>query len=192
MNKNIIILALFSIAVFLLYKTCKEKKQIVNPKTITVVKYDTIKSNTVIKSVPKPSKVIIVYQHDTTEISIPQGIRVDTVVKDTKRTIYYYKDSIKLDTIGYAYVSDTTEGAIISRGKSFSLRIPKIETTITKEISKKNKIFTGFCLQYPIITASAVVGLQLKKNDNIVLFSLGQYSAKPLYGLTYLVKIKLK
>lgn len=87
--------------------------------------------------IPKPQPPII--------IEVPIDVEIDTlaILKD-----YYvkniYKDTIKIDSIGYAYINDVvSENKIMSRFAKFNYKIPVINNTSFVKKSPVNKVFIG-------------------------------------------------
>lgn len=130
---------------------------------------------------PKPDSI---YKKDNfifipIEVKAPNNI--DTFKVDTSKIVadylskVYYKDSIKLDSIGYVIIKDTVQGNRIQWRKvtyNYSIK----EKTITNTVYKnKNKFYLGGSLNTRGGTGVGV--LYKSKKDNV-------YRLSPKYNLT--------
>lgn len=89
--------------------------------------------------VPKPQPPIII----KVPIEIPQNVDTLAILKK-----YYakniYKDTIKIDSIGFAYINDVvSENKITSRFAKFNYKIPVITNTSIAKEPPVNKVFIG-------------------------------------------------
>lgn len=175
-----------------LFKSCNRENPVGTVTIEKVTTIDTVKGKDSISYTPSPVLTLT----DTLRDSIPVYVKGDTVKipvpAEFKTNIY--SDSIKLDSSGYAYITDSIRGKILGRRTSFFLRVPTTTITKTVTIPQKEKLlrfYIGAQYQYPINYLGMSIGLQTR-NDNFLVASYGyQYSA-PVYGLSYFVKIKLK
>jgi hypothetical protein len=148
MRRNIAIIVLIALVVFLLLRNCKGGR-----KSIPTVKTDTVfvKIEQDTQYVPKPDTI---YYTKTSYKSVPyrifdtlyleQLIDADTanILKDYFATAVYH-DTIK-NPYGYVLVKDTiTQNRIKSRGVSQNLLIPEITRTITIQQPKKAQLYLG-------------------------------------------------
>ena len=81
-----------------------------------------------------------------------------------------YKDSIKIDSIGYVNIIDNvSHNSLKDRKTSYSLKYPIITNTITVPAPKKNQLYIGGGLEYsPTMGQELNAGLLLKnKKDQI-------------------------
>ena len=141
--KNIQTLLIVVLVVVILFmRSCGGENTNVEPKVITKIetKYDTVIIEK-ISYVPK-WKTKIVTEIDTFQTPI------DTlaILRDYY-TKYYYSDTLKIDTLGYAVINDTiSRNTILARDIRTNILIPT--TTITKEIYlNRNELYWGVGLQ---------------------------------------------
>lgn len=81
-----------------------------------------------------------------------------------------YKDSIKIDSIGYINIQDeVSHNTLKDRKTSYSLKYPIITNTITLPPTKKNQLYYGGGLEYkPLVGEEINLGILLKtKSDQI-------------------------
>lgn len=140
MYKNIVI-AILVIIVFLFIKDKSEYigKPSVIVTTDTVYQQKTFTKFTKGKSIPF---VVLdtIYNIDTTTIYKTDTIKV---LSDYSR-VYAYSDTIKIDSLGFAYIQDTiSQNKIQGRGFSANFNLPTI--TISKVIhpKPKNEVYLG-------------------------------------------------
>ena len=100
-------------------------------------------------------------------------LQFEALVKDhTVKNVY--ADTIKLDTLGYVAIADTTHlNKLLHRTYNYKYKIPTIteQITITKYPPKRNQVYIGAGLNVDkgIAPKSAEVGLLLKtKRDQIM------------------------
>jgi len=134
--KNIqTLLIVVLVIIILLMRSCDRGNDPVEPKVITKVevRYDTIET---IKETYIPKwRTKIVTEIDTFQAAI------DTVaiLKDYYAK-YYYSDTLKIDTVGYAIINDTiTQNTILARDIRTNILIPT--TTITNTVYLNNREF---------------------------------------------------
>ena len=185
----------------LLFRTCRNPYPISSPQIIRDTTW--VIKDSIIYSKPQVTKVIPAtstkeyytreYLPDTNYQKLLLQYR-EVVDKLLSQNIYL--DSIKIDTTGYAYISDTiSQNKISGRSLSYSIKYPTIRQTITIPEKKRNQLYAGFSiLGQPLPLNSLNAELLLKnKADNIFGVSLGITSdTKIKYGVRYYTKIKLK
>lgn len=109
----------------------------------------------------------------------------------------YFKDTLKIDSLGYVAVNDTLQKNQI-KGRSFNYNLKYPEVTITKIIpeKKKNQIYVGGILQgnQNTLLTNVSAGLLLKnKKDQIYGIQTGLNRSGNLeFGVSSYWKIKLK
>jgi hypothetical protein len=85
-----------------------------------------------------------------------------------------YSDTLKLDTLGYIAVADTTQfNKLLNRSYDYKYKIPTIteQITITKYPTKRNQVYIGGAINVDakLAPSTAEVGLILKtKRDQIM------------------------
>jgi hypothetical protein len=134
MTKNIIIAILLVVIILFLISSPSYVKDQVIVKTDTVYQQKTFTKYKKGDSIPFVVLDTIIDQiHDTIKI-----------ISDYSR-VYSYSDTIRIDSLGYAYIQDTiTNNKII--GRSVGLNIQEKTIYITKTIQPKNKtaLYLGF------------------------------------------------
>jgi len=67
-----------------------------------------------------------------------------TIVKDYNQ-VKVYSDTMRIDSIGYAYIQDTiSRNSIIGRGFTAQIKEKVIYKTITNEQKQRNQLYLGF------------------------------------------------
>lgn len=166
--KNIQTLLIIVLVVLLFLQRSCSSDPIPDTKIVTKieVKYDTI--NTVTKTYIPKWKTKIETIHDTFQADI------DTlaILKDYY-TKYYYSDTLKIDTVGYAIINDTiTQNFIAARKIKTNILIPT--TTITKEIYlNENEFYWGLGLQGRTDQINYLGGELLFRNKKKQVYGLG-------------------
>ena len=167
--KNIQTLLIVVLLVLLwLQRSCSSSPEITEPKVITTVevRYDTvetIKETYVPKYITRIETVIDTF---TTPI--------DTVnILKNYYAKYFYSDTLKIDTLGYAVINDTiTQNTILARDIRTNVLIPT--TTITKEIYLNNREFYwGLGLQGKKDQLNYLGGELLYRNKKYQVYGLG-------------------
>jgi len=151
-------------------RSCSGGGDPIEPEVITKieVRYDTIET---IKETYIPKwKTKIVTEIDTFQAPIDTlSILRDYYAK------YYYSDTLKIDTVGYAIINDTiTQNTILARDIRTNILIPT--TTITKEIYlNRNEFYWGVGLQGRTDQLNYLGGEMLfrSKKRNVYGFGLG-------------------
>jgi hypothetical protein len=100
-------------------------------------------------------------------------IQFEMLVKEhTVKNVY--ADTLKLDTLGYIAIADTTQlNKLLNRSYNYKYKIPTIteQITITKYPPKRNQLYVGagVNVERTFAPASAELGLLLKtKRDQIM------------------------
>ena len=167
--KNIQTLLIVVLLVLLwLQRSCSSSPEITEPQVITKVevRYDTvetIKETYVPKYITRIETVIDTF---TTPI--------DTVnILKNYYAKYFYSDTLKIDTLGYAVINDTiTQNTILARDIRTNVLIPT--TTITKEIYLNNREFYwGLGLQGKKDQLNYLGGELLYRNKKYQVYGLG-------------------
>ena len=139
---NIQFLLIVVLAALLFYQRSCSSPEPVEPKVIveTVTKYDTVET---IKTEYVPKwRTRIETIHDT----IPSDIDTAAILRDYYLK-YFYTDTMEIDTIGYAVVSDTiSRNTIISRDFKSNIFIPTITLKKTVYINE-NEWYWGLGIQ---------------------------------------------
>jgi hypothetical protein len=66
------------------------------------------------------------------------------IISDYSR-VYSYSDTIRIDSLGYAYIQDTiSQNKIQGRGFSANFNLPTITITKILETKSKNQLYLGF------------------------------------------------
>jgi hypothetical protein len=151
-----------------LQRSCSSSPEITEPQVITKVevRYDTvetIKETYVPKYITRIETVIDTF---TTPI--------DTVnILKNYYAKYFYSDTLKIDTLGYAVINDTiTQNTILARDIRTNVLIPT--TTITKEIYLNNREFYwGLGLQGKKDQLNYLGGELLYRNKKYQVYGLG-------------------
>lgn len=155
------------------------------PKNTTTVVRDTawvIHDSTI---VDKPQLIQTIVYRDTIPAKYVPSNNCDTLkaqftnLRSDFLAKNIYKDTIKMDSSGSAYITDTTfENKLLGRKFSYKLKIPVVTTTITKTIypTPKNQVyFVGSLIgnQSTIIDGINAGFLLKNKNDQIYLITGG-------------------
>lgn len=146
MIKNIFILVLIALVLFLLFKLqCGKGNNVPDVSEKIDTTYDEAKGDTVY--VPFPVKVIV-----PGKSPIPkEKWRFDTLYTyaDTAailrdyNSVVIYSDTLK-NNYGHVVIDDTIfQNRNVGRGSSFSLMIPTITKTITVHEKPKNQVYAG-------------------------------------------------
>lgn len=136
--KDIVIVLLMAVLIFFIFDdaTYTKTDQIIVSDTVyqqkTFTKY--------IKGKSIPFVVLdTIYNIDTTTI-----YKLDTIYKNYIQA-KVYSDTIKIDSLGFAYIQDTiSQNKIQGRGFSASFNLPTITVTKLIEPKRKNELYLGF------------------------------------------------
>lgn len=138
--KDLVIVLLIAVLIFFIFDDATSTK--VEPIITTDTVYQQKTFTKYIKGKSIPFVVLdTIYNIDTTTI-----YKTDTlsVVKDYL-TVKAYSDTIRIDSIGYAYIQDTiSQNKIQGRGFSANFNLPTITITKFIEPKRKNELYLGF------------------------------------------------
>lgn len=175
------------VAIIVLQRSCgpKPPPPEVKVDTVTVVKE---------KNVEIPVKVYVpkeVIKTETKYVEVPAKVDTAIILKDYFAR-HYYRDSARIDTLGYVIIEDEiTENRIASR-KTFghyTIKIPERTITITKE-ERKAKLFIGPELGTPLYGGAKLDFLT--KQDQLYTIGAGMGAGGLQYKIGIGFKIKLK
>lgn len=153
MTKNILNILIIALLVILLLQRCGESKTIDKIKIIRDTVW--VHTDSTIYSVPKIVKTIpytvpvdrwnIQYLPDTNYSKLV--VQYQKLVSSFLSSNVSY-DSIKVDSIGHIYITDTvSRNAIIGRSTHYNLKYPIITNTIIVPESKKTQWYIGGAIQ---------------------------------------------
>jgi hypothetical protein len=134
--KEVVIVLLVAVLIFFIGSDARYTK--VDP----IVKSDTVyQQKTFTKFIKGNSIPFVVldtiYLIDTIKDTI-------TIVKDYNQ-VKVYSDTMRIDSIGYAYIQDTiSRNSIIGRGFTAQIKEKVIYKTITNEQKQRNQLYLGF------------------------------------------------
>jgi len=194
----------FKILIVVLLATILLQKcsQSVDPGVPTVVRDTTwVVKDSLIVSKPKVINTIQVESHDTIiNHYIPDTnyakllIQYQEVV-NTLLAKNIHSDSIRIDSNGYVFITDTVQKNIITgRSSQVNIRYPIIKETITLPAKKVTQLYVGGTIQAsPEINQIGMGAILKTKNDFLFGGSLGINTQGALqYGAGAYWKIKLK
>lgn len=132
--KDIVIVLLIAVLIFFIFDDATSTK--VEP----IITTDTVyKEKTFTKFIKGNSIPFVVL--DTMFIEFTDTI---TIVKDYNE-VKAYSDTIRIDSLGYAYIQDTiSQNKIQGRGFSANFNLPTITITKLIEPKRKNELYLGF------------------------------------------------
>lgn len=136
--KDIVIVLLMAVLIFFIFDDA------IYIKTDPIIVSDTVyQEKTFTKYIKGESIPFVVldtiYNIDTTTI-----YNIDTIYKDYIQA-KVYSDTIKIDSLGFAYIQDTvSQNKIQGRGFSASFNLPTITVTKLIEPKRKNELYLGF------------------------------------------------
>lgn len=134
--KDVVIVLLIAVLVFFIFDDATSTK--VNPIIIRDTVYQEKTFTRYIKGESIPFVVL-----DTTYL-IDEVHDTIKILSDYSR-VYSYSDTIRIDSIGYAYIQDTiSQNKIQGRGFSANLSLPTITITKLIEPKSKNQLYLGF------------------------------------------------
>lgn len=134
--KDIVIVLLVAVLIFFIFDDATYTK------TDPIVISDTVyQEKTFTKYIKGKSIPFVVL--DTTYL-IEKVHDTITIISDYSR-VYSYYDTIRIDSLGYAYIQDTiSQNKIQGRGFSASFNLPTITVTKLIEPKRKNELYLGF------------------------------------------------
>lgn len=132
--KNIVIVLLIAVLIFFIFDDATSTK--VDPIITTDTVYQQKTFTKYIKGKSIPFVVLdTIYLIDTDTV---------TIVKDYN-DVKAYSDTIRIDSIGYAYIQDTiSQNKIQGRGFSANFNLPTITISKLIEQKPKNELYLGF------------------------------------------------
>lgn len=134
--KDIVIVLLIAVLIFFIFDDATSTK--VEPIITTDTVYQQKTFTKYIKGKSIPFVVL-----DTTYL-IDEVHDTITIVKDYNEA-KSYSDTIRIDSIGYAYIQDTiSQNKIQGRGFSANFNLPTITVTKFIEPKRKNEVYLGF------------------------------------------------
>lgn len=132
--KDIVIVLLIAVLIFFIFDDATSTK--VEPIVLTDTVYQQKTFTKYIKGESIPFVVL-----DTTYLIDTDTI---TIVKDYNE-VKAYSDTIRIDSVGYAYIQDTiSQNKIQGRGFSANFSLPTITITKLIEPKSKNELYLGF------------------------------------------------
>jgi hypothetical protein len=134
--KNIVIVLLSAVLIFFIVSDARYTKSA--PVIVTDTVYHQKTFTKFIKGNSIPFVVLdTIYLLDTITDTI-------TIVKDYNQ-VKVYSDTMRIDSIGYAYIQDTiSQNKIQGRGFSANFKLPTITITKLIEPKRKNELYLGF------------------------------------------------
>jgi hypothetical protein len=135
--KEIVIVLLVAVLIFFIASDARYTK------TAPVIVTDTVyQQKTFTKFIKGKSIPFVVLD---TIYNIDSTILHDTIkiISDYSR-VYSYSDTIRIDSLGYAYIEDTiSHNSIIGRGFTAQIKEKVIYKTITNEQKQRNQLYLG-------------------------------------------------
>jgi hypothetical protein len=190
------------VAVLLVVILLQKFSQPVDPGVPTVVRDTTwIVKDSLILSKPQLTKTIQVESHDTIiNQYIPDTNYAKLVLQyqevvNTLLAKNIHSDSIRIDSNGYVFITDTVQKNLITgRSSQVNVRYPIIKETITLPAKKVAQVYIGGSVQgSPVINQVGMGAILKTKNDFLFGGSLGITTQGNLqYGAGAYWKIKLK
>jgi hypothetical protein len=134
--KEVVIVLLVAVLIFFIGSEARYTKS--EPVIITDTVYQQKTFTKFIKGNSIPFVVLdTIYLIDTIKDTI-------TIVKDYNQ-VKVYSDTMRIDSIGYAYIQDTiSQNKIQGRGFSANFNLPTITITKLIEPKSKNQLYLGF------------------------------------------------
>ena len=132
--KDIVIVLLIAVLIFFIFNDATSTK--VEP----IITTDTVYQQKTFTKFIKGSSIPFVVL-DTIFIEFTDTI---TIVKDYNE-VKAYSDTIRIDSLGYAYIQDTiSQNKIQGRGFSANFNLPTITITKLIDSKRKNELYLGF------------------------------------------------
>jgi len=134
--KEIVIVLLVAVLIFFIVKDARYTKS--EPIIVSDTVYQQKTFTKFIKGNSIPFVILdTIYLIDTIKDTI-------TIVKDYNQ-VKVYSDTMRIDSIGYAYIQDTiSQNKIQGRGFSANFNLPTITITKLIEPKSKNQLYLGF------------------------------------------------
>lgn len=134
--KDIVIVLLVAVLIFFIFDDATYTKT--DPIIVSDTVYQEKTFTKYIKGKSIPFVVLdTIYKIDEVHDTI-------TIISDYNR-VYSYSDTIRIDSLGYAYIKDTiSQNKIQGRGFSASFNLPTITVTKLIEPKRKNELYLGF------------------------------------------------
>ena len=134
--KDIVIVLLVAVLIFFIFDDATYTKT--NPIIVSDTVYQEKTFTKYIKGKSIPFVVLdTIYKIDEVHDTI-------TIISDYSR-VYSYSDTIRIDSLGYAYIQDTiSQNKIQGRGFSANFNLPTITVTKLIEPKRKNELYLGF------------------------------------------------
>lgn len=132
-------------------------------------------------------------------VEVPQDVDTLAILKDYYSK-YVYLDTIPINSIGFAYISDVIfKNRIHSRAARFDYKIPVIKQSLIIKELPKNKVFVGLTIgmnRTTFLNHTTVNVLLLNKRDRMYSLGVGikneQQTIVPFVQGSIYWKIKLK
>lgn len=138
--KEVVIVLLAAVLIFFIASDARYVKS--EPVIVSDTVYQQKTFTNFIKGKSIPFVILdTIYNIDTTTI-----YKTDTIyiVKDYNQ-VKVYSDTMRIDSIGYAYIQDTiSQNKIQGRGFSANFNLPTITITKILETKSKNQLYLGF------------------------------------------------
>lgn len=136
--KDVVIVLLVAVLIFFIGSDARYTKT--EPTIVSDTVYQQKTFTKFIKGKSIPFVVLdTIYNIDTTTI-----YKLDTIYKDYLQA-KVYSDTIKIDSLGFAYIQDTiSQNKIQGRGFSANFNLPTITITKLIEPKSKNQLYLGF------------------------------------------------
>lgn len=160
----------------------KDSTIIVRPQIVKVIPVDVVHDSIIREYIPDTSYAKLIKQY--------QSLVAELLNKNV------YKDSLKIDSIGWVHVADTVQKNLLSgRSYNYNLKYPIIKETIIKTNPPVNQWFIGgqiFGSNVEPVESINVSLLIQNKKDNIIGGSIGiNREGRLQYGVETYWKIKL-
>lgn len=134
--KDIVIVLLIAVLIFFIFSDARYTK------TDPIIVADTVYQQKTYTKFIKGNNIPFVVL-DTTYL-IEEIHDTITIVKDYNQ-VKVYSDTMRIDSIGYAYIQDTiSQNKIQGRGFSANFNLPTITITKLIEPKRKNEVYLGF------------------------------------------------
>ncbi len=134
--KEVVIVLLAAVLIFFIASDARYVKS--EPVTVTDTVYQQKTFTKFIKGKSIPFVIL-----DTIYI-VDKVTDTIKIISDYSR-VYSYSDTIRIDSIGYAYIQDTiSQNKIQGRGFSANFNLPTITITKILETKSKNQLYLGF------------------------------------------------